>query len=137
MFRILVLLSLFLTGCTQQLPAEDLLIKYLDLSDDGLSQEFDQVLAGPALSSALEASELLEQLNLRQVGETDFHSFESLQQGVYSFCLDVSKTTLIDSDGIDRTPTDRPLQVPMMMRVENLLSSSLITELDIRRFSRC
>jgi hypothetical protein len=119
------------------MPAEELLSEYLEISDAGLEDEFNRVLAGSALSSALDANSLMQQLSLSQSGETEFYALEVLDDGTYAFCLDVSKTKLIDSSGDDATPTDRPLQVPMLMRTEYLSGSSKITELDIRRFSRC
>lgn len=135
--RIFLLAAFLLTGCTQQLPAEDLLSEYLEISDSGLEEEFDRVLAGSALNSAVDANLLMKQLDLSQSGETDFYAFEAVEQGTYSFCLDVSKTTLIDSNGIDMTPDERPLQVPMLMKTDYFSGGSKITELDIRRFSKC
>ena len=135
--RILFLAAFFLTGCAQQMPAEELLSEYLEISDAGLEDEFDRVLAGSALSSALDANSLMQQLNLSQLGETEFYSLQTLDDETYAFCLDVSKTKLIDQSGDDVTPVDRPLQVPMVMKTDYFSGSSKITELDIRRFSKC
>lgn len=135
--RILFLAAFFLTGCAQQTPAEELLSEYLEISDAGLEDEFDRVLVGSALNSALDANSLMQQLSLSQSGDTDFYAFQALDDGTYAFCLDVSKTKLIDSSGADVTPVDRPLQVPMVMKTDYFTGSSKITELDIRRFSRC
>lgn len=111
--------------------------EYLQLSDKGLSSEFDQVLTGSALDSAIAAGKVMQQLDLTQAGETSFDSFENISEGKYSFCLDVSKTTLFDSSGADLTPADRPLRVPMSMIVEQLPKGKKISQLDIRRFARC
>ncbi|MDR9443796.1 MAG: hypothetical protein RI530_02460 [Microbacteriaceae bacterium] len=119
------------------MPAEELLSEYLEISDAGLEDEFDRVLAGSALSSALDANSLMQQLNLSQLGETEFYSLQTLDDETYAFCLDVSKTKLIDQSGDDVTPVDRPLQVPMVMKTDYFSGSSKITELDIRRFSKC
>ncbi len=135
--RILFLVTLFLSGCTQEISAEDLLSEYLEISDAGLEDEFDRVLAGSALNSAIEANLLMKQLDIRQAGETRFYAFESLEEGSHAFCLDVSKTKLLDSNGRDVTPIDRPAQVPMKMQTDSVSGGSKITELDIRRFSRC
>lgn len=124
-------------GCAQQESAEDLLDDYLQLSDAGSIEGFNELLTGSALSSAMQANELIQDLELEQVGKTSFHSFEDLGNGQYGFCLDVSKTRLIDSSGNDLTPEQRPPQVPMKMKIESVANGSKISELDIRRFSKC
>ncbi|HEY7796989.1 MAG TPA: hypothetical protein VIB61_04375 [Microbacteriaceae bacterium] len=133
----LFLFPFLLVGCAQQESAEDLLGDYLQLSDAGSIESFDELLTGAALSSAVQANELIQDLELQQVGETSFHSFENLGSGEFGFCLDVSKTRLIDPAGNDLTPEERPLQVPMKMKIESFANGSRISELDIRRFSRC
>lgn len=133
----LFLIPFLLIGCAQQESAQDLLDDYLQLSDSGSTEGFDELLTGSALSSALRANELIRDLELQQVGETSFHSFEELGKSDYGFCLDVSKTRLIDSSGNDLTPEERPPQVPMRMKIQSFANGSKISELDIRRFSRC
>ena len=133
----LFLFPFLLLGCAQQESAEELLDHYLQLSDAGAIEGFDELLTGSALNSAVQANEVIRELELEQVGETSFHSFQDLGNGEYGFCLDVSNTRLIDSSGNDLTPEQRPPQVPMKMRIESFAHGSKISELDIRRFSRC
>ena len=133
----LVLLLVALTGCANQATAEQLLERYLEASDNGELEEFDDLLLGSALQSALRANEVMTQLQLHQVGSTRFHSFEDTSETEYVFCLDVSQTRLIDEFGNDLTPPERPEQIPMKMRIEEFGQSLRISELDIRRYSNC
>ena len=132
-----VLLLVALTSCANQPTAEQLLERYLQASDNGVLEEFDDLLAGSALQSALRANEVMNQLQLRQVGSTRFHSFEASSDTEHIFCLDVSQTRLIDEFGNDLTPPERPEQIPMKMRIEEFGQSLRISEMDIRRFSNC
>ena len=137
MFRIIFLIPIFLTGCASGPSAEQLLANYLEVSDSGQLDRLDELLAGEALDSARHANQILIDLDLQQVGSTSFYAFESVSDTQYHFCLDVSATQLIDAAGVDVTPSDRPLQVPMMMRVTNGPEKLLINQLDVRRYSSC
>ena len=134
---LLFLLPLLLTGCTQQVDPEQLLGNYLQISDTGQVEEFDQVLAGSALTAAKDANELLADLGLEQRGQTRFYAFQNSSDSEFIFCLDVSKTKLFDEAGVDQTPPDRPLQVPMTMKIETFANLTKISELNIRRFESC
>lgn len=137
MLRLLIFLPLALSACSSSIPAEELLVDYLEISDSGKTEQFSEVLSGSALSSALEANQIMSDLGLSQVGETRFYRFESTEANQYQFCLDVSETSLRDLAGQDRTPIQRPTQVPMLMKVQNFPNGPRISELDVRRFAKC
>ena len=132
-----VLVLLASTGCASQPSAEQLLERYLQSSDAGQVEVFTDLLAGSALQSAESANKVMAGLNLRQIGNTRFHSFSSSSEDEYDFCLDVSQTRLIDQFGNDLTPLDRPEQLPMRMRIEKFGGEEKISEIDIRRYSNC
>lgn len=137
MFRLLVALPLVLTSCSSDIPAEQLLKNYLSISDAGDTDRLPEVLTGQALNSAEKASQLMTSLELSQEGKTVFYKFNQIAENEYSFCLNVSETKLIDPLGVDRTPRQRPTQIPMSMRLSELPSGTKISELDIRRFASC
>ncbi len=132
-----VLLLVALTGCSNQPSAEQLLERYLEVSDNGELGEFEDLLAGSALQSALRANQVMTQLQLSQVGSTSFHSFEYASETEYVFCLDVSQTRLIDQFGNDLTPLERAEQIPMKIRIQKFGQGLRISEMDIRRYSNC
>ena len=110
---------------------------YLQLSDRGALEAFDEVLTGSALTAAKDANALMNGLGLEQRGQTSFYAFESFSDSKFEFCLDVSKTRIIDSSGVDQTPPERPLQVPMTMKIESFADLTKISELNIRRLEIC
>ena len=128
---------LTIAGCTQPQSAEQTLSRYLELSDAGLHQEFGEILAGEAMDAAMQANEILEELELIQSGETEFFDLKQTGDNAWSFCLDVSNTKIFDKSGSDLTPTNRPGQLPMTMTLESFGSSKKITELEIRRLQGC
>jgi len=133
----LVVFALTLTGCASQASPEQLLERYLQVSDTGELSEFEYVLSGSALESAISANKVMDKLQLEQVGATRFHSFVNSSEDEYFFCLDVSQTRLLDLYGNDLTPKDRPEQLPMRMRIEKFGQAPKITEIDIRRYESC
>jgi hypothetical protein len=136
--RLLVfLLPLLLIGCSQQVDSQQLLKTYLQLSDSGQVDDFDQVLTGSALTAAKDANELLSKLGFEQRGATRFYAFENTSDSESEFCLDVSETKLFDRHGVDQTPQNRPMQVPMTMKTESFGNLTRISELNIRRFESC
>ena len=128
---------LTIAGCTQPQSAEQTLSRYLELSDAGRHQEFGEILAGEAMDAAMQANEILEELELIQSGETEFFDLKQTGDNSWSFCLDVSNTKIFDKSGSDLTPTNRPGQLPMTMTLESFGSSKKITELEIRRLQGC
>lgn len=134
---LLLLLPLLLTSCAQQPEPEQLLKSYLQISDRGELEAFDEVLTGSALTAAIDANALMTEMGLEQRGQTNFYSFEKFSNSEFDFCLDVSKTRIVDQTGANQTPPDRPLQVPMKMKIESFANLTKISELNIRRFESC
>ncbi len=126
-----------LAGCAQSPSAGQLLDRYLNLSDAGMHEQFDQVLSGEAKQAALQANDIMAELNLEQVGETDYFDLEQISSSKWRFCMDVSETKILDQLGNDLTPEARPTHLPMTMTLESLGSTKKITELEIRRFENC
>lgn len=130
-------LIFLLTGCAQEQTAEQALSRYLELSDAGLPQQFDQVLTGQAMEAAMQADDVLAELDLIQSGQTEFFDLEQTREDSWIFCLDVSDTKIFDQSGNDLTPPNRPTQLPMMMKVDSSGSATKITQLEIRRLQSC
>ena len=124
-------------GCAQPPSAEQTLGRYLELSDAGRHQQFGEILAGEAMDAAMQANQILEELELIQSGQTEFFDLEQTGDNSWSFCLDVRNTKIFDKSGSDLTPTNRPGQLPMTMTLESFGSSKKITELEIRRLQGC
>ena len=130
-------LIFLLTGCAQEQTAEQVLSRYLELSDAGLPQQFDQVLTGQAMEAAMQADDVLAELDLTQSGQTEFFDLEQTSENSWTFCLDLSDTKIFDQNGNDLTPPNRPTQLPMMMNVDSSGSATKITQLEIRRLQSC
>ena len=130
-------LIFLLTGCAQEQTAEQALSRYLELSDAGLPQQFDQVLTGQAMEAAMQADDVLAELDLIQSGQTEFFDLEQTREDSWIFCLDVSDTKIFDQSGNDLTPPNRLTQLPMMMKVDSSGSATKITQLEIRRLQSC
>jgi len=130
-------LIFLLTGCAQEQTAEQALSRYLELSDAGLPQQFDQVLTGQAMEAAMQADDVLAELDLIQSGQTEFFDLEQTREDSWIFCLDVSDTKIFDQSGNDLTPPNRPTQLPMMIKVDSSGSATKITQLEIRRLQSC
>ena len=85
----------------------------------------------------MQANDIMAELNLEQVGETDYFDLEQISSNKWRFCMDVSETKILDQLGNDLTPEARPTHLPMTMTLESLGSTKKITELEIRRFENC
>jgi hypothetical protein len=96
--HILLLITLLLSGCTTSPnSAEESLNQYALAAANGY--EFDELLVGQALESALETRELIAALGLESFGASRFSQTKSLGENWFSSCLDVSATSFRDANG--------------------------------------
>lgn len=102
-------------------------------------------LSGPALSSDLETSRLLKEQGLTLAGTSIVKSFEGLTvdaEGaipsvVAQVCLDVSQASVLNADGVNVTPINRPTTVLMRVTFGTNAAGLLITNSMLARSEPC
>ena len=115
--HILLLITLLLSGCTTSATsAEQSLNKYALAAANGY--EFDELLVGQALESALETRELIATLGLESFGSSRFSQTKSIGQDRFSSCLDVSATSFRDANG-EQLLLDRLERQLVLVKFEN------------------
>lgn len=140
-FSILAVPIICLSACSSSPSHQQLLDDYLQLSANShgvadLELHFMPVLSGKALTGAVVAARYLQQADLAQTGvasaEISFQDETSVD-----FCLDVSGTRLLDQSGVDLTPSDRPLRLPMSASLSSSWGKFSIEQLLLREVASC
>lgn len=132
---------ILLSACSSSPSHQQLLDEYLELSATSrdvldLELHFMSVLSGRALAAAVISAEYLQRADLRQSGVA-VAKISSQDESSVEFCLDVSGTRLVNSAGVDVTPLDRPLKLPMSAELDNNWGSVFIQKLTVREVSTC
>lgn len=104
----------------------DQLTSYAEASASG--RGLDRYLAGDALASAIQSSQLMNSLGYQQLGLAEFQ-LEQASDGIASGCLDLSRVVIVDRSGEIVQP-NRPealrfvAQYDLDFRISNLEVSS-------------
>lgn len=125
--RLVVLLTLLLSGCSSINYQEQALRSYLSDSAAGLPSSS---LVGDAKQSQLHALELISSLGWSQSGTAGYSHFKSLGEASFQFCLNVEEISFMDSEG-EPIPLARSQENLLMLAEtqgsgENLRISSLV-----------